>query len=329
MKFVSSMNMDNCLTEEGVTMLSDSLASFINNHKIIDKKVFDEVSLKARNLNNKKLVEQSRIARSRCEETKQVLKVRETTIMKAKEEVEAQKAKRISLEELAADTNITPLSPAKYSSVSEAEEEDIWLPQTTDPQTPNQPANDDSNNNSTNNSTNQASKPVQSVRTVALHSRTSSGDNTRHASSAMSSRAESLNTIASSSQEDLLSSDGSHTNISGKDSLYYVSPLAPEQLNESSMAKRRSFSGFTTPLDQYAPFNNLKKPSTQSGDDMSEQDEGLVTVDDNSSVQSDLSKSVVEKLEELGMEQSPIPRTLTKSELRDSVITGSSGSLPR
>lgn len=352
MKFVSSMNMDECLTEEGVEKLSANLTSFINSHKVMDKKAFDDVSIKARNLGNKKLMEQCRVARSRCEETKQVLKVREATIVKAKEEIEAQKAKRISLEQLAADTNITPLT-ASSSKHSPDQDEDIWLPQTPSSDatcTQNKqlatnrrqskteclPGEDDTNNNSK-----ETTKADQRVVTKCVHSRTRSEDTSMTMAdlpSVSSTLTESLDTMASSSQEDMLSRDGSQSdmlNDSQNEKLHQVTPIiVPDELKENAMVKRRSFAGFTAST-AFPSFNDLSKVTKPANDerlstDMSELDEGLVP-DSSSHSNTEISKSVVEKLEELGIDRTTCNKIASKKDpsLRDSVITGSSDSLTR
>ncbi|XP_067930542.1 uncharacterized protein [Watersipora subatra] len=339
MKFVSSMNMDECLSEEGVEKLSSDLSTFIKSHKMIDKKVFDDVAVKARNLGNKKLIEQSRIARSRCEETKQVLKVRETTIVKAKEEIEAQRAKRISLKQLAADTNITPLKTSD-SPTSPPAVEDIWLPQSviaddaknndfTDEQ---EEASDDTNNNLA------KGREKQNDSIKCIHVRTKSADTCLEMVDISSANmTSSVDTMASSSQG-ALSQTGSQSDLlseSSGDKKHQVSPIIlPKDLNEGSMAKRRSFAGFANST-AYPSFNDLAKMSKVSPDkrlsgDTSELDEGLVTIDDDSSCHStaELTKSVVEKLEELGIDRSTRAKTKGKdASLRDSVITGSSDSL--
>jgi len=365
MKFVSSMNMDECLTEDGVQKLSANLASFMKSHKVIDRKTFDEASFKARGLGNKRLIDQCKIAKARCEETKQVLKVRQTTITKAKEEIEAQKARRISLEQLAADTNITPLTKLPNKSLADTGNEDIWLPQPNTP-SPSQittsragvnenksnqsvqstkPPSDDTNNNTGSRRVSKAAK--LSVRSASNHTRTKSEDNSVRLvdeSSYKSPLTESIDTMASSSQEDMLSPNGSQSDIlsqsSSEKQTSTVTAIKSEQNAAESVIKRRSFAGFTASPNTFPQFNNLTKDTNKLADTMtkhlsqnlSELDEGLATVDDDSSCNShaELGKSVVEKLEELGIEQSPRSAiSKVKSSQRDSVITGSSDSLTR
>ena len=383
MKFVSGMNMDDCLTEEGVERLSNSLTSFIKEHKIIDKRVFDDVAVKARNLGNKKLMEQCRIARSRCEETKQVLKVRETTIVRAREEIEAQRARKISLDQLAAETNITPLtSPAKCVKTPSAshEDEDIWLPQSPSQEqtttanssirkSKSHSKSDDSNNNvtkklSASKNPSQSSIPRTNSEGAQLGSAADSSNNLLDVPKPKLT--ESLDTMASSSQEDILSSEGAgsqsdiigDTNSTNGSNTHVVSPIMSESRKESSAVKRRSFAGFTaspTSSQQNFPSNNLSKYSSKKNavedsvkrlsdspsTDISEHDEGLASNhgDDNSSTNShaELSKSVVEKLEELEIIDTSVGHQdgrkvharSKEHSFRDSVITGSSGSLTR
>ena len=382
MKFVSGMNMDDCLTEEGVERLSNSLTSFIKEHKIIDKRVFDDVAVKARNLGNKKLMEQCRIARSRCEETKQVLKVRETTIVRAREEIEAQRARKISLDQLAAETNITPLtSPAKCVKTPSAshEDEDIWLPQSPSQEqtttanssirkSKSHSKSDDSNNNVTKKlsaSKNPSQSPIPRTNSEGAQLGSAADSSNNLLDVPKPKLTESLDTMASSSQEDILSSSegaGSQsdiiedTNSTNGSSSHVVSPITSHK--EASAIKRRSFAGFTaspTSSQQNFPSNNLSKYSNKKNavedsvkrlsdspsTDISEHDEGLASNhgDDNSSTNShaELSKSVVEKLEELEIIDTSVGHQdgrkvharSKEHSLRDSVITGSSGSLTR
>lgn len=374
MKFVSSMNMDDCLTEEGVERLSNNLASFIQEHKIIDKRVFDDVSIKARNLGNKKLMEQCRIAKSRCEETKQVLRVRETTIVRAREEIEAQRARKISLDQLAAETNITPLtSPAKCVKTPSQDGEDIWLPQSpSKEQTTASSSNsirkpkshsksDDTNNNVTKRSSVTKTNSASTLpRTHSEGAQLGSAEKSNNLLDVPKPKlTESLDTMASSSQEDLLSSEGAGSQsdiIEDSNNSHVVSPIVSDSRKESSAVKRRSFAGFAaspTSSQQNFPSNNLSKYSTKKSavedsvkrlsdspsTDISEHDEGMVSNqgDDDSSTHShaELSKSVVEKLEELEIIDTSAHMDKKKAlkgkehSFRDSVITGSSGSLTR
>lgn len=370
MKFVSSMNMDDCLTEGGVERLSTSLTSFVKEHKIIDKRVFDDVSVKARNLGNKKLMEQCRIARSRCEETKQVLKVRETTIVRAREEIEAQRAKKISMVQLAAETNITPItSPARCVRTPSQDDDDIWLPQLP------KSASSESQDSSIKYKVSHSSKPDDTNNNVTRKSPSSKSHSQSSLSKSQGAQpstagllpnnqtrniSESMDTMASS-QEDMLSTGSQSLTEDTDKQLHTVSPILSDHQIENSMVKRRSFAGFTATNDSQNSFpsNNLSKHSSSTkrttvedsikrlsdspSTDVSEQDEGITPGDDNSSTHShsELSKSVVEKLEALNImdpscqQQDSKKGGLSKSHgkdhhsFRDSVITGSSGSLAR
>lgn len=260
MKFVSSMNMDQCLTEEGVSKLHSRLMSFIKDHKIMDSSIFDEVSVKAKNLNNKKLVEQCRVAKSRCEETKQVIKVREMTIMKAREEIEAQTAKRISVEKLASDTKIVPVTKSTYISDS-TNGEDIWVPRLS-------LHVEDSNNNQkqkTGQSDNQATTTSLSTPT-----RTVSHD-----------------TLASSEEDLLTSSIPAQVNS--------VSPVAADHQSEESLVKRKSFAGFTSSSSNCYAARSQHKSSLE-GHTLSEQDESVTELEPVMRLRS---STVLDCLEEL------------------------------
>lgn len=296
MKFVSSMNMDQCLSEEGVQNLCDNLQAFLRNHKIMETSVFDDIALKASNLGNKKLVDQCRIAKARCEETQKLIKYRETTIYKAREEIEARRAKKISLEQLAANTNISPLR-TQTSSVSQDDAEDIWLPQSPPPKCPAKTVKDDKNNNG-----------------IKLnHSLTSLPDDTESKDSTLKSikSSQSRDTLASSSQEDLLT--GSQSDVeaaaSKAQSVKSISPVDSSHQKEDTLVKRRSFAGFAS-SNSCTSLCNLNKGasnqhSTHASDrhsaELSEQDEGLAAFEDDRSNDSRYaSSSVLEIIEEFG-----------------------------
>lgn len=322
MKFVSSMNMEHCSTEEGIEKLCHSLMTFIKDHKVMDSAVFDDVCQKARNLGNRKLMDQCRVARARCEETRQVLRVREATVYKAREELEAQRARLIPLEQLAANTNITPIQAASFNQPSS--QEDIWVP--INPTTASSSilsadinkVQDDKNNNSANSmseKTSPLSKPAVS----------------RSSPSYLNKSCDS--TTAGSSQEDLNAAD-SQESLSAHndaDSSKTVTPIVTQHQMESSLIKRRSFGGFKTQSSSHAVKSKLHQPlQPQTISDTKHElsgDQNLTVLDDGESRRH---SSVIERLQVFGepsIIKSHVEKQSKGSSIQDS--TGSSGSVLR
>ena len=297
-------------------MLTTNLQTFMRDHAVIDNSIFDEVTNKARHLGNRKLMEQCRIARARCDETKQVLRVRQTTIAKAKEEIEACKAKKISMEQLAIDMDMVIASP---SSQNNQRSEDIWFLQ-------DNPASNtiktikefEPNNN----------QPTESTLTREKIQHDCDSDATltsrHHAAStpSLSDHESGIEMVAppmennstsdiSSSQEDTLNSSQCSQSKQHK-----VNAILSEQKRETSMHKRKSFAGFAQPLSipslQTVPKKksselNVNRLSDSTNTDVSEQDEGTShTMDDESesqsshSLDSDTSRCLVDQIRELG-----------------------------
>lgn len=316
MKFVSSMNMEHCATEQGIDRLYRSLVTFIKDHKVMDSAVFDDVSQKARNLGNRKLMDQCRVAKARCEETRQLLRVREATVYKAREELEAQRARLIPLEQLAADTDITPIRASSFSQPRS--QEDVWVP--INPTAPSSSSSlnsdisrrtDDTNNNSS------VSPPSDGKPAL----------NKSASKSSLSFVGKSYDTTTSS-QEDIDTGE-SHESLSSQSDSKIVTPIQHQM--ESSLIKRRSFGGFKTQssVSQAAKsklHQQLKEKVTSDSRDDYAAVQSLVVLDDSAERRH---SSVIERLE--GFEESAKLQTdqSKTSSIRESIVTGSSGSISR
>jgi len=81
--------------------------------------VFDEISKEARFLSNRKLHEQCKVARGRCNDTRQLLLARQAMVDRARREIEMCRANGISLVQLGSDT------PSQSAETQNGEE---WFP---------------------------------------------------------------------------------------------------------------------------------------------------------------------------------------------------------
>ena len=93
MKYVANMKMGSCSCAEGLNKLSFHLAAYLQDHPAINQETFQQMLHLAEKGQNDKLYEQCKVARSRCEETDKLLKVRQATLRKAKFQLEAEQLK--------------------------------------------------------------------------------------------------------------------------------------------------------------------------------------------------------------------------------------------
>jgi hypothetical protein len=87
MKHAASLRADGCLTVEELDGLLSSLTDYLDAHPPITDEVFEEMQGIAVQLGNDKLKGQCAIAKSRCSETLHLLRVRHTTLRKAREQM--------------------------------------------------------------------------------------------------------------------------------------------------------------------------------------------------------------------------------------------------
>ncbi|XP_013416410.1 pleckstrin homology domain-containing family G member 4B isoform X4 [Lingula anatina] len=128
MKYVASMKMDTCNTIEGLETLSTSLASYLKNHPPIGGDTFDKMQDLAVRLKNEKLQEQCKVARSRCLETGELLRVRQLTLCKAKDQLIVTQMKKDSEGRKPLVMPETPQMRRRYSHASDSVDNKVWLP---------------------------------------------------------------------------------------------------------------------------------------------------------------------------------------------------------
>ena len=87
MKYVASMKMEHCATPEGLEKLLRSLDLYLQEHPPITEDTFKHMSEIAHKLKNDKLVEQCQTAENRCQETQKMLTLRGNTLRQFKEQL--------------------------------------------------------------------------------------------------------------------------------------------------------------------------------------------------------------------------------------------------
>ncbi|XP_055890827.1 uncharacterized protein LOC106076280 isoform X3 [Biomphalaria glabrata] len=92
MKYVSSMKMEHTATAEGLDKLLRSLNIYLSEHPPVEEDSFSNMTEAAQNLKNEKLLEQSRVAKARCQEIYQLLQLRQTTLRRARNQLEVEQA---------------------------------------------------------------------------------------------------------------------------------------------------------------------------------------------------------------------------------------------
>ena len=123
MKHVAGMKMDSTSSPEEVERLMTSLSIYLKEHPPITSSTFEIMLELSEMVQNDKLLEQCRVAKSRCQETAHLLKVRLSTLKQAREQLENEHRRR------------SPYSlgcgVTYYPSIED--NEPIWQPQTSTP----------------------------------------------------------------------------------------------------------------------------------------------------------------------------------------------------
>ncbi|KAH9515623.1 hypothetical protein Btru_011574 [Bulinus truncatus] len=92
MKYVSSMKMEHSATADGLDKLLRSLNIYLSEHPPLGEDSFSTMMEAAQTLKNEKLLEQCRLAKARCQETFQLLQLRQTTLRRARNQLEVEQA---------------------------------------------------------------------------------------------------------------------------------------------------------------------------------------------------------------------------------------------
>ncbi len=125
MKHVAGMKMDSSSSPEEVDRLMTSLSIYLRENPPMPEDTFDIMVELSEGVQNEKLYEQCKTAKSRCQETAHLLKVRYATLKRAKEQLEERNYRRTAL-------NFPRNSSATYFQSIE-DNEPIWQPQTSTP----------------------------------------------------------------------------------------------------------------------------------------------------------------------------------------------------
>ncbi|XP_053401471.1 uncharacterized protein LOC123550592 isoform X2 [Mercenaria mercenaria] len=88
MKYVASMKMEHCATPEGLEKLLHSLELYLQEHPPIAEDTFTNMSEISKKLGNEKLLEQCITAQNRCIETQKMLTLRGNTLQQFREQLE-------------------------------------------------------------------------------------------------------------------------------------------------------------------------------------------------------------------------------------------------
>ena len=89
--------MENVTTPEGLAKLTTSLDLYLREHPAFTEATFDSMLELASKLGNDKLLEQCKVAKSRCLETSHLLRLRQHALRKAKNQLEKEERRRASL----------------------------------------------------------------------------------------------------------------------------------------------------------------------------------------------------------------------------------------
>ena len=90
MKYVASMRMEHCASAPGLDKLLRSLEHYLQHHPPMSDDTFHHMMDMAQRLHNDKLLEQCRLAKTRCQETYQLLLLRQNTLQRARDQLAAE-----------------------------------------------------------------------------------------------------------------------------------------------------------------------------------------------------------------------------------------------
>ncbi|XP_041375633.1 puratrophin-1-like isoform X2 [Gigantopelta aegis] len=125
MKYVASMKMEHCASPLGLDKLLKSLEVYLKEHPPLTEDTFLYMIDTAQKLGNDKLLEQCHVAKARCEETFQLLLLRQRTLQRARDQLQVEQKKQ-------SPTRGTP-SGCKSALVFRADGDGVtvWDPKTT------------------------------------------------------------------------------------------------------------------------------------------------------------------------------------------------------
>lgn len=95
MRFVSHMTMDNLTNSEVLNELIKHLQDYMDDHPVIPEETFQEMTDIALKLENERLVDQCKIAHTRCQETVELIQTRLTTLQKVKQQLENESCQQL------------------------------------------------------------------------------------------------------------------------------------------------------------------------------------------------------------------------------------------
>ena len=93
MKYVASMKMEHCASPVGLDKLLKSLEVYLKEHPPLTEETFLYMIDTAQRLGNDKLLEQCHVAKARCEETFQLLLLRQRTLQRARDQLQVEQKK--------------------------------------------------------------------------------------------------------------------------------------------------------------------------------------------------------------------------------------------
>lgn len=115
MKYVAAMKMQTTITIEAIDKLLSSLELYLKEHPPIPDVTFGLMLELAEKLDHDKLKEQCIVAQARCKETQELLKVRQNTLKRAKEQLQFEQEHQVSC--------------SRIDSVLETDSCPVWVPQ--------------------------------------------------------------------------------------------------------------------------------------------------------------------------------------------------------
>ncbi|CAL1276906.1 unnamed protein product, partial [Larinioides sclopetarius] len=121
MRFVSNMGIANTESAEGILRQIRCLQDYADNHLRVPEETFTEMLDLAAKLGNEKLLEQCKIVKLRCEETVDLIKTRQATLQKVKQQMEVDSLRGPYWE--AEDASQTPRTMRSHSQPLNS-----WLP---------------------------------------------------------------------------------------------------------------------------------------------------------------------------------------------------------
>ncbi|GAB6030421.1 hypothetical protein CHUAL_007297 [Chamberlinius hualienensis] len=128
MKFVSRLKMDQCMTSDQLSCLMKHLHNYLDNHQPLGDETFVEMIELASKLSNERLLEQCKVAQMRCQETAELIRTRQQTLLKVKQQMDAETSRHRQIQQEQLLDQVSEASVARSCKDYLPSSAPLWTP---------------------------------------------------------------------------------------------------------------------------------------------------------------------------------------------------------